>query len=147
MGTPPCGQTESWMDGQTHVKTLPSRRTTYASGNKLPPRRYCIHNWLKMFKVTINDNWEKTLKAPSDSLVESSFTICISKSQFLHFEPNPSWLSRGQQVNFRNPLHEGDKAHKRGIHPGFESQAEITRGPVPHKKNLSKKKQKKPTKA
>ena len=26
---PPCGQTE----GQTHVKTLPSRRTTYAGGN------------------------------------------------------------------------------------------------------------------
>ena len=29
-GYPPCGQTE----GQTRVKTLPSRRTTYASGNK-----------------------------------------------------------------------------------------------------------------
>ena len=27
---PPCGQTE----GQTRVKTLPSRRTTYAGGNK-----------------------------------------------------------------------------------------------------------------
>ena len=29
MGIPPCGQT----DGQTRVKTLPSRRTTYAGGN------------------------------------------------------------------------------------------------------------------
>ena len=33
--TPPwCGQTDGWMDGQTRVKTLPSRRTTYAVGNK-----------------------------------------------------------------------------------------------------------------
>ena len=31
---PPRGQTESWMDGQTRVKTLPSRRTTYTGGNK-----------------------------------------------------------------------------------------------------------------
>ena len=30
MGTPPCGQTE----GQTRVKTLPSRRTTYVGGNQ-----------------------------------------------------------------------------------------------------------------
>ena len=30
---PPCGQTDRWMDGQTRVKTLPSRRTTYAGGN------------------------------------------------------------------------------------------------------------------
>ena len=29
---PPCGQTDGWMDGQTRVKTLPSRRTTYAVG-------------------------------------------------------------------------------------------------------------------
>ena len=29
---PPCGQTDVWMDGQTRVKTLPSRRTTYAGG-------------------------------------------------------------------------------------------------------------------
>ena len=33
-GYPPrCGQTDGWMDGQTRVKTLPSRRTTYAVGN------------------------------------------------------------------------------------------------------------------
>ena len=24
MGTPPCGQTDGWMEGQTLVKTLPS---------------------------------------------------------------------------------------------------------------------------
>ena len=24
MGTPPCGQTDGWMEGQTRVKTLPS---------------------------------------------------------------------------------------------------------------------------
>ena len=30
-GTPPCGQ---WTDRQTRVKTLPSRRITYAGGNK-----------------------------------------------------------------------------------------------------------------
>ena len=36
MGTPPCGQTE----GQTHVKTLPSRRTTYAGGNIKQQRSY-----------------------------------------------------------------------------------------------------------
>ena len=29
---PRCGQTDGWMDGQTRVKTLPSRRTTYAVG-------------------------------------------------------------------------------------------------------------------
>ena len=34
MGTPPCGQTDGWMEGQTRVKTLPSRRTTYAGGNE-----------------------------------------------------------------------------------------------------------------
>ena len=34
-GYPPprCGQTDWWMEGQTSVKTLPSRRTTYAGGN------------------------------------------------------------------------------------------------------------------
>ena len=32
-GVLPCGQTDGWMDGQTRVKTLPSRRTTYAVGN------------------------------------------------------------------------------------------------------------------
>ena len=34
LGYPPpqCGQTDGWMDGQTRVKTLPSRRTTYAVG-------------------------------------------------------------------------------------------------------------------
>ena len=26
------------------------------------------------------------------------------------------------EVNWRNPLHAGDKAHKQGIHPGFETQ-------------------------
>ena len=31
---PTCGQTDGWMDGQTHVKTLPSRRTTYAVVNE-----------------------------------------------------------------------------------------------------------------
>ena len=31
---PRCGQTDGWMDGQTRVKTLPPRRTTYAVGNK-----------------------------------------------------------------------------------------------------------------
>ena len=32
---------DGWMDGQTWVKTLPSRRTTYAGGNKdrLGPRQ------------------------------------------------------------------------------------------------------------
>ena len=32
---PPCvdGQTDRWMGRQTRVKTLPSRRTTYAVGN------------------------------------------------------------------------------------------------------------------
>ena len=37
VGVPPsprCGQTDGWMDGQTRVKTLPSRRTTYAVRNK-----------------------------------------------------------------------------------------------------------------
>ena len=34
-GYAPCGQTDGWMDGQTRVKTLPSRRTTYAVGNKV----------------------------------------------------------------------------------------------------------------
>ena len=32
---PPCGQTDWWMKGQTRVKTLPSRRTTYAGGKNL----------------------------------------------------------------------------------------------------------------
>ena len=35
-GVPPPGvdrQIDGWMDGQTRVKTLPSRRTTYAVGN------------------------------------------------------------------------------------------------------------------
>ena len=31
------------------------------------------------------------------------------------------------EVNLRNPLHAGQKAHKGGIHPGFE--ADVTRGP------------------
>ena len=26
------------------------------------------------------------------------------------------------EVNLRNPLHEGKKQHKQGIHPGFETQ-------------------------
>ena len=35
MGTPPVDrQIDRWMEGQTRVKTLPSRRTTYAGGNK-----------------------------------------------------------------------------------------------------------------
>ena len=29
------GWMDGWMDGQTCVKTLPSRRTTYAGGNKV----------------------------------------------------------------------------------------------------------------
>ena len=29
---PPCGQTDGWMNGQTRVKILPSRRTTYTVG-------------------------------------------------------------------------------------------------------------------
>ena len=29
---PPCRQTDWWMEGQTRVKTLPSRRNTYAGG-------------------------------------------------------------------------------------------------------------------
>ena len=33
MGTPLW--TDRWMEGQTRVKTLPSRRTTYAGGNKM----------------------------------------------------------------------------------------------------------------
>ena len=32
---PPPPWTDRWMEGQTRVKTLPSRRTTYAGGNKL----------------------------------------------------------------------------------------------------------------
>ena len=33
MGTPPVDrQIDGWMEGQTRVKTLPSRRTTYAGG-------------------------------------------------------------------------------------------------------------------
>ena len=31
-GYPPCRQTDGWMEGQTRVKILPSRRTTYAVG-------------------------------------------------------------------------------------------------------------------
>ena len=31
---PPYGQTDGWMEGQTCVKTLPSRHTTYAGGKK-----------------------------------------------------------------------------------------------------------------
>ena len=31
---PPPPWTDRLMDGQTRVKTLPSRRTTYAGGNK-----------------------------------------------------------------------------------------------------------------
>ena len=27
-----------------------------------------------------------------------------------------------QEINLKNPLHTSDKAHKRGIHPGFEAQ-------------------------
>ena len=39
-GTPPrCGQTDGWMDGQTRVKTLPSRRTTYAVGKNIITKR------------------------------------------------------------------------------------------------------------
>ena len=30
-----CGQTDGWMDGQTRVKTLPSRRPMYAVGNNV----------------------------------------------------------------------------------------------------------------
>ena len=33
------------------------------------------------------------------------------------------------EVNLRNSLHAGDKAHKRGIHPGFETQGRHTRSP------------------
>ena len=35
MGAPPLW-TDRWMDGQTRVKTLPSRHTTYAGGKNLP---------------------------------------------------------------------------------------------------------------
>ena len=36
-GVPPPldRQTDRWMDGKTRVKTLPSRRTTYAVGNEV----------------------------------------------------------------------------------------------------------------
>ena len=82
-----------------------------------------------MFEVTINDISGKiTLKAPSDSLMGGSFYI--SKSQFYYFEPNPSWLSKGQHLNLRTPSHTSDKAQKRGIHPDFETQADITRSSV-----------------
>ena len=33
------------------------------------------------------------------------------------------------EVNLRNPLHAGNKACKRGIHPSFEPRADITRSP------------------
>ena len=39
-GYPPVDrQIDGWMEGQTHVKTLPSRRTTYTGGN------YCWTSW------------------------------------------------------------------------------------------------------
>ena len=44
---PPCGQTDWWMEGQTHVKTLPSRRTTYAGGNQWTTT-YFLNNRLKL---------------------------------------------------------------------------------------------------
>ena len=34
-----------------------------------------------------------------------------------------------QEVNLRNPLHAGEKACNPGIHPGFETRADITRSP------------------
>ena len=40
MGTPPPLWTDRLMDGQTRVKTLPSRRTTYAGGNYLYQRPF-----------------------------------------------------------------------------------------------------------
>ena len=32
------------------------------------------------------------------------------------------WGSVAPEVNLRNPLHACEKAHKQGIHPGFETQ-------------------------
>ena len=55
---PRCGQTDGWMDGQTRVKTLPSRRTTYAVGKKpsimfmhlkRPRKRQQYESWHEMF--------------------------------------------------------------------------------------------------
>ena len=45
------------------------------------------------------------------------------------------------EVNLRNSLHAGDKARKRGIHSGFETQGDVTRSPKqgyqwPHGKDL-----------
>ena len=40
----PCGQTDWWMEGQTRVKTLPSRRTMYAGGNYTTTATTCAGN-------------------------------------------------------------------------------------------------------
>ena len=47
LGYPPLGvdrQTDGWMDGQTRVKTLPSRRTTCAVGKYFDPSLYWFGN-------------------------------------------------------------------------------------------------------
>ena len=50
VGTPPfpvVRQIDGWMEGQTRVKTLLSRRTTYAGGNKIHIMQEFINsNWL-----------------------------------------------------------------------------------------------------
>ena len=38
--------TDRWMGGQTRVKTLPSRRTTYAGGNNMAGKARPQKNWV-----------------------------------------------------------------------------------------------------
>ena len=72
-GTPPCGQTDWWMDGQTRVKTLPSRRTTYAGGNQgshwnctcltrlMANYSVCIAEYLELLSLWVGcvSSWKK----------------------------------------------------------------------------------------
>ena len=50
-----------------------------------------------------------------------------------------SYAGVAPKVNLRNPLHTGDKLCKPGIHPGFETQADVTRSPQQGYRCLHKK--------
>ena len=74
----------------------------------------------------VNRNQIRTQKCPTMWCTRSQVHMCKYVDQMAWL---PCWLTRGQQVNLRNPLHTGNEACKQGILPDFETKVDVTRSP------------------
>ena len=74
----------------------------------------------------VNRNQIRTQKCPTMWCTRSQVYMCKYVDQMAWL---PCWLTRGQQVNLRNPLHTGNEACKQGILPDFETKVDVTRNP------------------